>query len=518
MSEVKGRMQKVAIVRTEARYPTFAPYHPSKVYPEYPFSGHVGQEKNNVYEGVRELFHALGFDQDRFGTVEWNPLCSLIEPGMTVVLKPNFVLSRHKEGKDLFAIITHPSVLRAIADYVWIALRGDGKIIIADAPQYDCNFQELIIATRLNEVIAFYSSFPGPKVELRDLRNYWSRWKHFPSLLQPLPGDPEGSVTVNLGKRSALYGKPHSEKLYGAVYHRSETIAHHYNEIHEYELSRTIMNADVVISVPKLKVHKKVGVTLNAKGLVGGCTNKNYLVHYTLTPPSNGGDQYPDGLLSPLEEFLIRIERWMYDHFLAPRIRPLEYLHRSVYWLHGHTLHRFGIKVDENKRLLDAGNWYGNDSAWRMAVDLMRVFHFADRDGQIQTTPQRRLFSVIDGIVGGDNKGPLEPDPVPAGVLLGGANLLAVDLVATRLMGFDPLKVRMYRELLADQEFDFGLRSLDEIEVISSEPVWRNCLQDRANHFLDFKPHPGWIGHLEIQPKDRIVFFGKPNMQQENAL
>ena len=121
-------------------------------------------------------------------------------------------------------------------------------------------------------------------MDVLDLRKYWSRWKHFPSLLEPLSGDPEGALTVNLGRRSALYGKPHPEKLYGAVYRRSETIEHHQGECHEYEVSRTIMNADVVISVPKLKVHKKVGVTLNVKGLVGINTNKNYLVHYSLTP------------------------------------------------------------------------------------------------------------------------------------------------------------------------------------------------------------------------------------------
>jgi uncharacterized protein (DUF362 family) len=500
-------MQKVAVIRTEAHYPTLAPYHPSETYPEYPFPGHLNsEENNNIYKGIRELFYALGLDREHFGTKDWNPLGFLIKPGMTVVLKPNFVLSRHKEGKDLFAIITHPSVLRAIADYVWIALKGKGKIIIADAPQYDCNFQELITATKLNEVAKFYSCFSGPTVEIRDLRKYWSPWKHFSSLLKPLPGDPEGFLIVNLGKKSALYGKSNLEMVYGAVYHRSETIAHHRGEVHEYEVSRTIMNADVVISVPKLKVHKKVGVTLNVKGLVGICTNKNYLVHYTLKPPSKGGDQYPDGLFNPLEELLIKTERWMYDHFLATRNLFLEYLHRSIYWLHNHTTRRLGIKVDENKRLLDAGNWYGNDSAWRMAVDLMRVFHFADKEGKIHTSFQRRVFSIIDGIIGGDNKGPLEPDPVPSGVLIGGENFLAVDLVATRLMGFDPLKVRMYQELLSDPEFDFGVRSLEDIEVISNEKAWENCLKDRTNRFLDFKPHPGWIGHLEILPKTKTNF------------
>ena len=510
-------MVRVAVIRTEPRYPTSTPYHPSETYPEYPFPERVASKKNYVYESVRTLFYKLGLDQERYGTKEWNPLGFLIEPGMTVVLKPNFVVSRHRDGKDLFSIITHPSVLRAVADYVWIALQGKGRIIIADAPQYNCNFQELLEVTGLDEVVSFYSLFSGPTVELRDLRWYWSRWKHFPSLLESLPGDPDGVLKVNLAKKSALYGHPHSEKLYGAVYYRQETIAHHHGEIHEYEVSRTIMCADVVIQVPKLKVHKKVGVTLNAKGLVGICTNKNYLVHYTLTPPSQGGDQYPNGLLTPLEELLIKTERWMYDHFLAPRNLFLEYLHRSIYWLHNHTIRRLGIKVDENKRLLDAGNWYGNDSAWRMTVDLMRVFHFADREGQIKNTPQRRFFSVIDGIIGGDKKGPLEPDPVPAGVLLAGANLLAVDLVATRLMGFDPLKVRMYREMLADTEFDFGVSRLDDIEVVSNESSWEKCLQDKKNRFLDFNPHPGWIGHLEIQPKEYMVVFPNPNIWESKS-
>ena len=209
MREERVEVQKVAVVRTEARYPTSVPYHPSEAYPESPFPAHVASEQNHVYEGVRQLFWLLKLDQEHYGTEKWNPLGFLIEPGMTVVLKPNFVLSHHKEGKDLFAIITHPSVLRAVADYVWIALRGEGRIIIADAPQYDCNFQELLAAMRLDEVIGFYSDFSGPTVELRDLRWYWSRWKHFPSLLEPLPGDPEGCLTVNLGRKSALYGKSH---------------------------------------------------------------------------------------------------------------------------------------------------------------------------------------------------------------------------------------------------------------------------------------------------------------------
>lgn len=493
-------MNDVAIVRTgTARYPTAAPYHPSEPYPEYPFGGGISVEPNSVYAGVRRLFFQLSLDREHWGTPQWNPLGGLVRPGMTVLLKPNWVLSQHRAGKDLFSIVTHPAVLRAVADYVWIAMQGSGRITIADAPQYDCDWQELMEATQMPRVVEFYNSQQGPCVSLHDLRCYWSRWKHFPSLLEPLPGDPNGSLVVNLETRSALYGKEHADRLYGAVYHRDETISHHHGDTHEYEVSGTVMGADVVISVPKMKVHKKVGVTLNVKGLVGINTNKNYLVHYSLTPPSKGGDQYPDGLFSPVEELLIRTERWMYDHLLAGRSRFLEYIHRSVYWLHNHTTKRLGLKVAEHKRMLDAGNWHGNDSAWRMAVDLLKVFMFSDRHGRLQETPQRRTFSIVDGVIGGDNNGPLTPDPVAAGVLVGGENLLAVDLVTTRMMGFDPMKVRMYQGLLEDKAYDFGVRALADIRVLADDPALAGCLSDRSGRLLNFKPHPGWAGHIEVQ-------------------
>ena len=483
-----------------ATYPDEHPYSPSEAYPEYPFRDHLARRGNLVYEGVRRLFIELGLDAARLNTSGWNPLGDLIKPGMKVVLKPNFVRSRHYEGKDPYAMITHPSVLRAVADYCWIALKGDGRIIIADAPQYDGNWTELLELTRLDKVADFYAAQGGPQMEIRDLRDYWSRKRHFPSMAIPLPGDPEGTSKINLGNRSALFAIPEPTRLYGAVYHRDETISHHTGAEQIYEMSNTVLNADVVISVPKLKTHKKVGVTMNIKGLVGICTNKNLIVHYSLGSPLEGGDQYPNGHYTPMEERLIKTERWMYDTFLAKRSVPLEYFHRSIYWLHGAFIKPLGIKVEKEKRLLDAGNWYGNDSAWRMAVDLMKVFAFADRDLDMSHVQQRKMFSVVDGIIGGENKGPLEPDPKPAGVLLGGENFLAVDIVATRLMGFDPMKVRVLKHLMEQMEFDLGVHNYQDIEVRCSNPQWRDCLVNETDSFLSFKPYPGWTGHLEISP------------------
>jgi uncharacterized protein (DUF362 family) len=348
------------------------------------------------------------------------PLNGTIQPGQTIVLKPNFVAHRNRSGGDLYAVITHPSIIQGVADYCYAALQGRGRIIVADAPQYDCDWSKLMAITGLERVAELY----GGVMELLDLRSYWSRGRHLASQLEPLPGDPLGTVWVDLGKESAFAGMA-SDRMYGAAPWRAELAEYHSDGRHEYALSRTVLEADLVISLPKMKVHKKTGTTLNAKNLVGICTDKNTLPHYRLGPPREGGDQYPDMLLLPMERALIELERWMYDHLLAPKKRALEYLHRAAYWLHNHTTRRLGFKVDESKRALDAGNWYGNDTAWRMVADVHAAFD-RERKG--------RTFSIIDGVIGGEGNGPLAPDAIQSGVLIGGEDFAAVDRMARQLM------------------------------------------------------------------------------------
>jgi uncharacterized protein (DUF362 family) len=493
-------MQKVAGIITKPQYPTLTPYNPSEVYPEYQFNGHIANQNNYVYKGVRDLFVLFGYDRIHYGTKMWNPLGEIIKPGMSVVIKPNFVLSQHYEGKDIYSIITHPSLIRVMIDYCWIALQGEGRIIVADAPQYNCNFDLLVNTTGLDSIIRFFSNNSDLRLELYDLRNFWSERGYLVSMMEALPGDPNGSISINLGNRSELYEKSHPEKLYGASYWRDETISHHTGNSHEYVISNTILNADVVISLPKLKVHKKVGVTLNAKGLVGIATNKNYLVHYTLTPPSQGGDQYPDNLLSPVEEKLIQFERVMYDLLLAHRKVYFEYIYRIISKIYKSIVKILNIDVPMEKRQLDRGNWHGNDSAWRMASDLLRIFYFSDGGGNLHKTIQRKTFSVIDGIIGGENNGPLLPDPKPSGILLAGEDILAVDLIATRIMGFDPLKLPLYRSVLNDKNFDFRNKYPEEIEFVTNVNNLTSPLENYTDQYLNFTPHPGWLGHIEINP------------------
>jgi uncharacterized protein (DUF362 family) len=120
-----------------------------------------------------------------------------------------------------------------------------------------------------------------------------------------------------------------------------------------------------------------------------------------------------------------------------------------------------------------------------MAADLAKIVFFADAAGRLHKTPQRKILCVVDGIIGGDNRGPLAPDAKPAGCLVVGQNPVAVDMVTTRLMGFDLAQVRQF-EILQSPEWDFGFRSIDEVSVLGDQKL-----------NLHFKPHPGWLGHLE---------------------
>lgn len=61
----------------------------------------------------------------------------------------------------------------------------------------------------------------------------------------------------------------------------------------------------------------------------------------------------------------------------------------------------------------------------------------------------RRSFAIVDGIVGMEGNGPIQGVPKPCGVLVMGADLVAVDSTCCRIMGIDPSRVD-YIKLVAD--------------------------------------------------------------------
>ncbi len=484
----------VATGSTTPAYNPHPPYHPHIDYPEFTFPQR-SPSQNPPYDLLRILLRNLGYDRERYGTKGWNPLGVFIRPGDNVLLKPNFVTSFHSEDADLFSVVTHPSILRALADYVYLALEGNGKIIIADAPQMDCNWVDLMRIQHMESIQDFYwSEFRFP-VEVIDLRNFElirSRNPAYSTNRRKLPGDPKGEVVVNLGCKSDFYELSGGD-YYGADYNREETARHHHGEVHEYCLSRTVLESDVIISIPKMKVHKKVGVTLNLKGFVGANTNKNYLIHYRLRGPKHSGDQYPDAIRKA-DQWILRGQRWLFDAFLA-RQRAWGDCGYKVAMLAHDVLIRPFHRVSPTTLLVDGGNWHGNDSAWRMAADLAKILYFSDRNGLLQEAQQRRFFCVVDGIIGGERNGPLSPSPQKAGCLVAGEDPVAVDMVTTRLMGFDIRKIRYLRSVM-DGDWAYPVKLPGDITICKdSEFIPGERFFDFGSNdpMFAFEPHPGGL-------------------------
>ena len=259
--------RKVSISKmadSEKGYPHRAPFHPPEIYPELAQLNITLEtdRSNQVYETVRNALFLMGLDSENFASEKWNPLAEIVTPGDTVVIKPNFVLDLNVNDRTSQSTVTHGSVIRVIIDYVLLALGGYGKIIVADAPQMNCDFERLIRKNGMKAVIDYYKKQlrdTPVEIDLIDLRRertiykYGIVWQRI-----PLKGDPSGYTIVDLKKESELNGVD-PKRFYGADYNRKETVAAHSKGHHKYFISNTILNADAVISVPKLKVHRKVG-------------------------------------------------------------------------------------------------------------------------------------------------------------------------------------------------------------------------------------------------------------------
>src|SRR5581483_10951079 len=192
--------QAVTIYRQPAGgYPCEAPFHPQTGYPEYDL-GSSSTEANPAYEAVRSVFRLAGLDAEHFGTRRWNPLRGLIRPGDSVLLKPNMLSARHpRDAAGWQYVLTHGSVIRAVADYVWKALGGEGKIIVADGPQPETAFGEVCRATGLDKVADFFAA-RKVNFELVDLRTTERYVKDEVVVsARRLPGDPAGYVRFDLG-------------------------------------------------------------------------------------------------------------------------------------------------------------------------------------------------------------------------------------------------------------------------------------------------------------------------------
>lgn len=470
-------------------------FSPDIMYPEYPFGKtEISVKPNGVYEQVRKLLAVSGYDKEHYGEKDWNPLGDgIISPGDTVLIKPNWVenKNRNKEA-GLDCLVTNPSVVRAVVDYVVIALKGEGKIVIADAPMQACNIQSLFTTVGYDKLFEFYKK-QGISIEVRDLRMY-SVGEKYRGVIGEVhyTKDSEGSIRINLGKRSLHSSRDNKKPEYKVEdYTQKETASYHSAGKHIYNVSATVLKADVIINMPKPKTHRLAGITGAIKNFVGITYDKASLPHRVEGDKETGkGDAYKKRSIWKQYMSVLNEKRTVLaksGHYNKAKV--FDYLMKSCY----------AIGTITSKDKYRIGSWYGNDTIWRTAVDLNNIVLHCDKEGKYHEEPVRKVLSIGDMIISGEKEGPVGPSPKPLGILILSDNNLLFDFLVCHIMGFSDKKLPIFSS--KDTLLIFGFERKNEMMnsvIASNNSTFNGKLNElRFPEEWKFEPHPCWKGFIE---------------------
>jgi len=433
---------------------------------------------------LRRLLIQAGLDAARVGTADWNPLGELIGSGRRVVVKPNWVLHENLSGATMDCLVTHTSVLEGILRYVGKA--DPASVVVGDAPVQRCDFAALCADREIGALRRIVDR-QGREPCLTDFRR------------TILPDGKLGGrkredqrpllefVLFDLGGDSALEPITTADTEFRVTRYDPDLLRQrHAPGRHQYLIAREVIAADVVINVPKLKTHQKAGITGALKNLVGINGNKEFLPHHRKGGSLRGGDCYLgrsrmkeciEGLLDAAN----RTRRPVVGRAYAAGVRGACLLARL-------------LGGDPNY----SGSWYGNDTVWRMCLDLQRILHYGRLDGTLADNVQRAVISITDAIMAGEGEGPLSATPVPLGMMTLGSNPATTEWVHALLMGLQPRVIPVIREAFAAHRYPLvQLAPADICVFVDGEAVAQDEVGARFGRA--FRPPRGWVGHCELQ-------------------
>ncbi|MFW9777496.1 MAG: DUF362 domain-containing protein [Candidatus Heimdallarchaeota archaeon] len=293
-----------------------------------------------------------------------------------IIVKPNWVTANPltRTELDLFT-----ATVRTCLEII-------ESVTVADCP---------IDKTNFNDVKSFYkNALKGDKIKVRNL------WR-------------DRTIIVDVHDDSLFMPLIEADKTkYRMGPQRRTPQEHHFDDTHEYGVSKHIYEAEGIIHLPRLKTHRLAGITGCAKSFIGVVVKKYWLPHYT--------QDYDQPSLPTSVERRIRIARMKERYRIPSKLVPLA-IRKYILKLAGAK-----DKVDE---YLFGGAWEGNDTIWRTIWDLLQIF---------KHIPQ---FYILDGRIAGQGHGPMKPDPLPLHKIWTGEDALAVDSCGS--MALETAKAKM---------------------------------------------------------------------------
>lgn len=127
-------------------------------------------------------------------------------------------------------------------------------------------------------------------------------------------------------------------------------------------------------------------------------------------------------------------------------------LHLPTVKTHGHSITTGAVK-NAFGGLLKEVRHFAHKYIHEVLVDLLTM----------QRELHPRVFAVMDGTVCGNGAGPRTMEPVVGNLILASADSVAIDAVAARVMGFDPMSIPYLRMAT---ERGLGEARLDRVEIV----------------------------------------------------
>lgn len=390
-----------------------------------------------------------------------------------ILLKPNWVKHSEVETDDL-CLRTNDNFLLSLLEVVLEC--KPMSVLIGDAPIQGCKWDKVVTEEFKTEFDILAQKYKST-ITIKDFRRRtFNPDKN--TLIQDRRPLSE-YVIFDLGRNSFLEPiSDNSKNLFRVTdYNPDRLVDSHGPGVHKYCITKELFEADIVISVPKVKSHQKTGITAALKNLVGVNGDKDYLPHHRRGSLKTGGDCYPDQ-----------------NVFRTWAELTLDFANRNqgkkIYWF-ARKLTSVLWRLSLPRAVHDLGAaWYGNDTAWRMVLDLNKIALYGKIDGTLSSNVQRQVFSLCDGIIGGQGNGPLKPDPLELGLISFSNHSGLNDIAFALLMGFDTSKIAMLNELESTMNFD------DVVLSYNGKEVKREELRKFA---VKAKASPGWEGYVNLQ-------------------
>jgi len=157
---------------------------------------------------------------------------------------------------------------------------------------------------------------------------------------------------------------------------------------------------------------------------------------------------------SPKSEMLAMHD--IFDEIIVPEtFIGSNVIHLPTVKTHGHTTTTGSMK-NAFGGLIPKRRHHAHIKIHEVLVDLL----------SIQKEIHKGIFAVMDGAVCGNGAGPRTMIPYIGNLILASDDQVAIDAVAAKMMGFDPLKINYIRMA---HERGLGMGDTDQIEIIGME-------------------------------------------------